>query len=167
MKANPAESYRTLKDLLGHPQFHEGVHWRRAQYPTGAIVIREGERNRELYVVLSGSLMVCTDVEVAGHVHLKSGLCELFEGEEFALSCFFGDQPHSATVKVLGACELAVVDAGGLKQFLSRHPEIGYPILYHWLECLLPRLRLDNRRISTLLGWGLKAYRIDAELERS
>ena len=30
---------------------------------------------------------------------------------------------------------------------------------------LLPRLRMDNRRIATLLGWGLKAHRIDGELK--
>jgi len=127
-------------------------------------VIREGERNHEVYVVLSGSLMVCTDVEVSGSVHLSSGLCELFDGEEFALSCFFDDQPHSASVKTLSECELAVVDAGKLKVFLNQHPDLGYQILFHWLQCLLPRLRMDNRRIATLLGWGLKAHRIDGEL---
>jgi CRP-like cAMP-binding protein len=157
--------YHTLKQLLTHPEFTEGQYWCRARYAGGELVIREGQRNHEVYVVLSGSLMVCTDVEVSDTVHLSSGLCELFDGEEFALSCFFDDQPHSATVKTLSECELAVVDAGKLKVFLNQHPDLGYQILFHWLQCLLPRLRMDNRRIATLLGWGLKAHRIDGELK--
>lgn len=156
--------YQTLKQLLDHPEFLEGRYWCRTRFAAGQLVIREGERNSEIYVVLNGSLMVCTDVMVSESLHLSSGLCELFDGEEFALSCFFDDQPHSATVKALTGCELAVVDAGRLKVFLNQHPDLGYRILFHWLHCLLPRLRMDNRRIATLLSWGLKAHRIDGEL---
>ena len=159
--------YHNLKELLAHPDFQEGLYWYRARYPGGEVIIKEGERSQGIYVVLSGSVVVCTDVEVSGSVHLKSGLCELFDGEEFAHSCFFDDKPHSATVKTLAPCELAVIDPGKLKVFLRRHTEIGYRILFHWMECLLPRLRADNRRISTLLSWGLKAYRIDADRDKA
>ena len=159
--------YHNLKDLLDHPEFQEGLYWFRARYGQGEVILQEGERSQGIYVVLAGSVMVCTDVEVSDSVRLKSGLCELFQGEEFGLSCFFDDKPHSATVKSLDSCELAVIDPGKLKVFLRRYPEIGYQVLFHWMRCLLPRLRADNRRISTLLGWGLKAYRIDADLDKT
>jgi len=157
--------YQTLKQLLDHPEFTEGHYWGRTCFDPGQVVIREGECNSEIYVVLKGSLMVCTDVEITESVHLNSGLCELFDGEEFSLSCFFDHEPHSASVKTLSECELAVLDAGRLRVFFAHHPDIGYQILNHWVQCLLPRLRRDNRRIATLLSWGLKVHHIDTELK--
>ena len=109
--------------------------------------------------------MVCTDVKVNESRHLQSGLCELFDGEEFALSCFFDDEPHSATVKALTPCDLAVINSIKLKFFLETRPDIGYRIVFHWIEQLLPRLRQDNKRIASIFSWGLKIHKIDVELE--
>jgi CRP-like cAMP-binding protein len=158
-------SYQTLKDLLGHPSFIEGEVWRNAKYDTNELVIVEGETNNEIFVVLKGSLMVCTDVRISENRTMLSGLCELFDGEEFAHSCFFDDEPHCATVKAITACELAVIDADELKLFLKAHPEIGFRILYHWIEKLLPRYRQGNKRIASLFSWGLKVHGIDEEMK--
>ncbi len=157
--------YHSLKDLLEHPGFREGEHWRRWSLGAHQIVFKEGERGSEIYVVLSGTLMVCTDVALDAAHHLQPGICELFDGEEFAQSCFFDDKPHCATVKTLTPCELAAIDAARLKDFLDQRPEIGYRILSHWIEHLIPRLRQSNKRISSLFGWGLKAHKIDADLQ--
>jgi len=156
--------FRSLKDLLSHPKFIEDEHWRRAHYVEQELIIVEGERNKDIYVVLKGSLMVCTDVKLSETRHILSGLCELFDGEEFAQSCFFDDEPHCATVKALSDSELAVIDAEKLKLFLNQHPDIGYQVLYHWVEMLLPRIRKSNQRISSLFSWGLKAHKIDEEM---
>ena len=93
---------------------------------------------------------------------MLSGLCELFDGEEFAHSCFFDDEPHCATVKTVSSCQLAVIDAAKLKQFLDLHPEIGFLLLFHWMKIILPRLRQSNKRFSSLFSWGLKAHQIDS-----
>ena len=158
------KDFRSLKDLLLHPDFLEGEHWRQAHYDAHELIIVEGEVNKDIYVVLKGSLMVCTDVKLSESRHITSGLCELFDGEEFAQSCFFDDEPHCASVKALSDSELAVIDAKKLKLFLNQHPHIGYQILYHWVEMLLPRFRKSNQRISSLFSWGLKAHKIDHEI---
>jgi len=108
---------------------------------------------------------VCTDVKIADNKSMLSGLCELFDGEEFAHSCFFDNEPHCATVKALTTCELAVIDANKLKQFLHQHTDIGFRILYHWAKMLLPRYRQGNKRIASLFSWGLKAHGIDSVME--
>jgi len=158
------EDFRSLKDLLSHPEFLEGHYWRPARYNAEDLIIVEGQVSKDIYVVLQGSLMVCTNVQLSDTRHITSGLCELFDGEEFAQSCFFDDEPHCATVKALSDCELAVIDAGKLKLFLHRNPDIGYQILFHWVEMLLPRIRKSNQRISNLFSWGLKAHKIDQEM---
>jgi len=157
-------SYNTLKGLLSYPDFLEGHYWRRQSYAENELVIKEGEVNKEIFVILSGQVVVCTDVSISDQSKMTSGLCELFDGEEFAHSCFFNNEPHSATVKTVKPSELAIVDAVKLKQFLDCHPQIGYQILHHWLEMVLPRLRQSNERFVNLFSWGLKAHKLDSDI---
>jgi CRP-like cAMP-binding protein len=156
--------YLTLKDLLGHPEFIENKNWWRKKFDTNQTVIVEGDALQLIYVILTGTLMVCTDIEITGGSRISPGLCELSEGEEFGHFCFFDDQPQCATVKATSACELAIVDADKLKIFFNDHPEIGYSVIQHWMKMLLPRLRQGNKRIASLFSWGLKAHHIDKEL---
>lgn len=155
--------YLTLKDLLGHPKFVENKNWWSQQYDTNQEIIVEGEALQQIYLILTGTLMVSTDVEVSGGSRISPGLCELSAGEEFGHFCFFDDQPQCATVKATSPCELVVVDAEKLKQFFNDHPEIGYSVIQHWMKMLLPRLRQGNKRIASLFSWGLKAHNIDKE----
>jgi CRP/FNR family transcriptional regulator, cyclic AMP receptor protein len=151
----------SLRMLLNHPEFIENECWYRKNYDKDQLVILEGETGNEIYVILNGNVSVCTQVKVSEDRHISSGLCELFDGEEFAHSCFFDDEPHSATIKTVSPCELAVIDAAKLKTFLGEHPDIGFLVLFHWMKMILPRLRQSNRRFTSLFSWGIKAHQID------
>ena len=154
----------TLKTLLEHPEFIEEECWYRKNYDSEQLVIIEGEKGNEIYVILNGKVSVCTNVQISETRNMLSGLCELFDGEEFAHSCFFDNEPHSATVKTITPCELAIIDVTKLKQFLEIHPEIGFPLLFHWIKIILPRIRQGNKRFSTLFSWGLKAHKINTSI---
>jgi Cyclic nucleotide-binding domain. len=65
-------------------------------------------------------------VRVSDDRHMQSGLCELFDGEEFAHSCFFDNEPHSATVKTVSPCQLAVIDAEKLNSFFMIIPKLDF-----------------------------------------
>ena len=158
------DKYSTLKDLLTHPQFIENNDWCKKTYVANQTVIFEGENHQQIYVVLSGTLMVSTDVEINSGGRISPGICEITEGEEFGHFCFFDELPNCATVKAISPCELAVFDAEKLRLFFNEHPEIGYSVIGHWMKNLLPRLRQGNKRIASLFSWGLKAHRIDQEL---
>ncbi len=152
----------SLKSLLEHPDFVEGEYWYKQDYDANTIVFLEGDKGKNIYVILNGSVSVCTRVELSENQQMLSGLCELFDGDEFAHSCFFDDEPHSATVKTVSPCQLAIIDAIKLKQFLDSNPELGYPLLTHWIGIILPRIRQGNKRLSSLFSWGLKAHDIDS-----
>ncbi len=159
-----SEHALSLKSLLDHPGFAEGEFWVRRSYRPEELVIIEGEKGKEIFVILEGRVTVCTNVQISSDRHMVSGLCELFDGEEFSHSCFFDDEPHCATVKATAACELAVIDAAKLQQFLRINPELGFRLLYHWFSIMLPRIRQSNKRFSNLLSWGIKAYQIDSSI---
>lgn len=154
----------SLKNLLEYPEFIEGKFWSRKRYLPEQLVIVEGEIGKEIFVILSGNVSVCTQVQIADDRHMQSGLCELFDGEEFSHSCFFDDHPHCATVKTLTHCELGVIEVDKLKQFLDDYPELGFRLLFHWMKIMLPRIRQSNKRFSSLFSWGLKAYHIDSAI---
>jgi CRP/FNR family transcriptional regulator, cyclic AMP receptor protein len=159
-----AHHYHSLKSLLNHPGFHEGENWHKKTFEAEELVILEGENGHEIYAILSGKVSVCTQVQISESRNMLSGLCELFDGEEFAHSCFFDDEPHSASVKTITSCELAVIDAAKLKIFLQDHPEIGFNLLYYWITMMLPRIRQGNKRFASLFSWGLKAHQLDVSL---
>jgi CRP/FNR family cyclic AMP-dependent transcriptional regulator len=152
----------SLKFLLEHPEFAEGEFWYRKNYDADRFVFMEGTRSKEIYVILNGKVSVCTEIKISETQHVWSGLCELLEGEEFALSCFFDNEPHCASVKTIVPCQLAIIDSVKLKLFLDAHPEIGFHLLFHWMHMLLPRLRQGNKRFSNLFSWGLKAHHMDS-----
>lgn len=152
----------SLKSLLDHPKFLEGEFWKRKQYQLEELVIVEGEIGNEIFVILSGKVSVCTNVKISGDRVMLSGLCDLFDDEEFSHSCFFDHEPHSATVKATSPCELAIINVVKLKQFLDENPELGFRLLFHWIKIILPRIRQSNKRFSTMFSWGLKAYQIDS-----
>ena len=154
----------SLINLLDHPEFIEGEFWYRKNYDADQLIFLEGETGREIYVILNGKVSVCTRVQVSEDNHILSGLCELFDGEEFAHSCFFDDEPHCATVKTASPSQLAIINVVQLKRFLIDHPDIGFPLLFNWMKIILPRLRQSNKRFSSLFSWGLKAHQIDSLL---
>lgn len=159
-----SEQALSLKLLLDYPQFSEHEFWIRKNYQPGELVIVEGEIGNEIFVILSGKVSVCTQVQISPDRQMLSGLCELFDGEEFAHACFFDSEPHSATVKVVDSCELAVVDADKLKEFLHDNPELGFRVLLHWISIILPTIRQSNKRFASLFSWGLKAHHLDSAL---
>lgn len=158
------DNYYSLKKLIDYPSFTEGDYWYKKNYDKNDLVIIEGEVGNGIYVILKGKVSVCTQVKISESRQMLSGLCELFDGEEFAHSCFFDDEPHSATVKAIEPCELAVIDPIKLKTFLNQNPDIGFSLLHHWISILLPKIRQSNKRFSSLFSWGLKAHQLDESL---
>ena len=84
MFGNKEEIYKfmpsyTLKTLLVHPAFSEGEYWSIKDYAADQIVFEEGGKGKEMYVILSGVVSVCTNVEISENRRMRSGICELFE----------------------------------------------------------------------------------------
>ena len=86
----------------------------------GQFLLREGEPNTKLYVVLSGMFNVST-VAKGKPVHLDT-VCE---GDCLGEIAIFHPANASATVTSLLAGKLWVIDAAALQEFLLAWPEDG------------------------------------------
>lgn len=143
--------------LLEHPEFKEGVCWRRQQVEANAVIFHEGEPGKEVYLIHSGRVRVVGNVDMDGLRQVHPGFSELSEGDVFGELVLFDDQPRSASVHCVMDSELIVIDGPELMSFLDRYPDIAYPIFKELIYILVGRLRQANKRIFSLFAWGLKA----------
>ena len=103
------------------------------------ILLREGANSTNMYLVLSGQLLVTkkrgTDDVVLGHIYSKELVGEL---------SFLDKEPRSATVKAVTECELMEIPQDTFEKIFTDQPR--------WLEILYltlaERLRKADARIK-------------------
>lgn len=154
----------TLEQLLTHPDCAEGVLWQRQRVKSKAMVFRQGDTGRDVYVVLSGVVQVVGAVELEGQRRINSGFFELGSGAIFGEFALFDSKPRSASVMAVNDCELAVIDGQALLNFFDNHPDIGYVVLKELIALMIERLRKTNSKLFSLFAWGLKVHDIDKHL---
>ncbi|WP_238015656.1 Crp/Fnr family transcriptional regulator [Dactylosporangium sp. AC04546] len=109
----------------------------RRQFAPGRVVLREGDRESHVELILSGFVKVTTSVE---GVETLLGIRAPGEvvGEIGALT----DQPRSATVTACGRVLAGVVTRADFEAFLRRHPDAALRVT----AAVAEQLRWANRR---------------------
>ncbi len=88
-------------------------------FPTGHVILREGETGEEFYLVKSGTVRVTTQ-QGASAVHLANLQRGGFFGEVAVLS----GQPRTATVTSLEPVECVVFDKALIDRLLTEYPKV-------------------------------------------
>ena len=104
------------------------------------VVMREGERGDELFVVLSGKLRISRGDAVL--THLGSGM----HVGEMAL---IRNAPRSATVTAEGHTELIVIKRSDFFEILRKEQSLAIKLLWQFLGVLADRLDQTNRDLSS------------------
>lgn len=155
---------QTLRKLLQHPDFQEGRNWRRSRHAANDFIFREGDPADTLYLIEAGTVRIIADLELEQGRHIHPGVCDLEPGEVFGELALFDHQARSASVMAISECELIGIDGEQLLAFLDAHPETGYAVLRELLTSLVDRLRNTNRKLFSILAWGLKAHGLEQHL---
>ena len=150
-----------LQKILESEDFPEGSAWRRRAFAAQEVIVREGEQDGHLYLVMTGELRVTGQVEIDDVPTMHPGICDLGPGDVFGELCLFDQEPRSATVEGLYPGELIEIDANRLNLWMDRHPALGLETLRKFYGELISRLRKTNQRVESLLAWGLRAHGID------
>ncbi|HKJ21772.1 MAG TPA: cyclic nucleotide-binding domain-containing protein [Gammaproteobacteria bacterium] len=153
-----------LDTLLNHHDFKEGALWQRRHYEPNTTVFSEGDRGRDVYLIVKGTVRVQGSVDLDAKRQIRPGFSDLGEGEVFGELALFDNHPRSASVSTVTACDLIAIDGDQLMQFLDTHPDLGYPLFKALILILVGRLRQADRKIFGLFAWGLKARGIDKYL---
>jgi serine/threonine protein phosphatase PrpC len=100
-------------------------------YDDGQVVIREGDKGDELFIVLSGKVNVSRGGET---------LTRLGAGEHFGEMALIRAVPRSATVTADGGAELIVIRRPDFFELLRSEHEIAVKMLWQFLGVLADRL---------------------------
>jgi CRP/FNR family cyclic AMP-dependent transcriptional regulator len=153
------------ENLFAHPEFREGIHWCRRVYAANGVIITEGERGRDVFLVRHGTVRVtgCAELEQGGTIH--PGFSDLGAGDLFGESGLLPDACRTATVSAVTDCELAVVDGEKLLAFFESHTAVGYRFMLSMYAQAASRLDQTNRQLLKVLAWGLRAHGIEEYLD--
>lgn len=117
---------------------------RRLPFRRAEVIIREGERDTRLFVVLRGT------VEVIKSYGTKQQRClgELGEGSFFGELALLDQEPRSATVVAKSDVETLCLAEFNLLEELDRHP----PLALELIRTLTQRLRSVEALLTDTLG---------------
>ena len=124
---NDREILRLLQVVEVHP------------YKDADVVIREGDRGEELFIVLTGSVRVMrNDIELA----------RLKPGDHFGEMALIRNQPRSATVLSDLDSELMVIRRTDFFDILRNEHQLAVKMLWQFLTVLADRLDDTNRELG-------------------
>lgn len=109
-------------------------------FETDQVVVREGDRGDELFLVLSGT------------VHISRGgavLSEVGPGEAFGEMALIRSMPRSATVTAVMPSELIALRRGDFFEILRKEHELAVKLLWQFLGVLADRLDQTSKDLST------------------
>lgn len=148
----PVELFSGLDDAeLGHLAQALRSH----RVPAGEVIVREGDRDRALYVLVSGQ----TRVMHAG-VHLGT----LRPGEHFGDVALIAGSTRTASVIAETECALLVLDADAFDGFAERHARLAIRLLREIVARSAVRLTRMNDALGLLLRQRGLARRIDVHV---
>jgi CRP-like cAMP-binding protein len=105
------------------------------QAPAGTILVSEGTKSSELYVIVSGRVAV----ERRGR-----RLCELGAGTHFGDMALVEDAPRSATVVALEPVDLLVIGREEMVGLMRMNPVLATKVLWTLVQSLSARLRVAS-----------------------
>jgi CRP-like cAMP-binding protein len=114
-------------------------------YQPGDVVIRQGDENDYLYLVLKGKLEVLQEVDDVDQV-----VAELEAGDSLGEVSIFDPGPASATVRAGSDSEVWLITRESLERLHSANPKVAYRLLTRITTCLSKRMRDMNDKLVDL-----------------
>ena len=108
-------------------------------YAPAEVIVREGDRGDELFIVLTGLVQVTRGDTV---------LLEVGTGEHFGEMALIRAMPRSATVTAVESSELITLHRGDFFEILRKEHELAVKLLWQFLGVLADRLDQTSRDLS-------------------
>jgi CRP/FNR family transcriptional regulator, cyclic AMP receptor protein len=108
-------------------------------YADGAVIFREGEMARCIYVLVAGTVDLVYEIQHPDGV-ITSYIGAIPAGEPFGISAFVEPYRLTATAKADGAVRAIAIDAAGLRALSEVDCHLGYAVMRQVARALAERL---------------------------
>ena len=126
----------------------------------GEVLFRSGDEGDELFVIVSGNVVVSKPV--TGRV--EQVLRHLGPGEVFGEMCVFGDERRrSATIQAETEVTVLSLHRDALNRFIESSPREAAKFLLEVIRVAFIRLRDTSDLVAEVTRWGLEATGLDVE----
>ncbi|TDU71450.1 Cyclic nucleotide-binding domain-containing protein [Prosthecobacter fusiformis] len=116
-------------------------------YQAEEVVIRQGDENDHLYLVLKGKLDVFQDID-----GMNKKVASLESGDSLGEVSVFDPGPASATVCAANETEVWLITRDSLDRLHAANPKVAYRLLSRITTCLSKRLRQMNDKVVDLVN---------------
>ena len=113
-------------------------------YPSGAVIFKEGAQGDKMYLILSGAVRIGRQVPGMG----EEALAILRAGTHFGEMALIDDFPRSADARAHEACRLFVVRKEDMEDLLFVDRDLAYDLLWSFVRTLSSRLRETNDKMT-------------------
>ncbi len=131
-------------------------------FNSGQIICEEGDPGQEMYIILSGSVLVCKQVEG----QIDTVVARFGPGDCFGEFALFDQSPRSATVQAEEVTQLLVFSRHDLELLIETAPQMAAQFMLVLMDELSERLRNTNEQLSQSIRWGLQARGYDLASEQ-
>jgi CRP-like cAMP-binding protein len=112
----------------------------------GEVIIKEGDKGDELFIVLEGKVRVSRGDQTLTH---------LGPGEHVGEMALIRSVPRSATVTAVGAAELIAIKRADFFEILRKEHEVAVKMLWQFLGVLADRLDQTNSELHQIKSESL------------
>ena len=113
-------------------------------YPSNAVIFKEGAQGDKMYLILSGAVRISRQVPGMG----EEALAVLRAGTHFGEMALMDDFPRSADARAHEACRLFVVRKEDMEDLLFVDRDLAYDLLWSFVRTLSTRLRETNDKMT-------------------
>ncbi|GIX49035.1 MAG: hypothetical protein KatS3mg131_3246 [Candidatus Tectimicrobiota bacterium] len=116
---------------------------REREAAAGEVIFRQGDRSAELYLIVSGKVLIQHESNSGTHP-----LATLTAGDFFGDMAIFEDRPRSATALAVEPCLLLMLSPERFRQIIVQEPDIAFAIF----RALSARLRRFDAEVAVTAG---------------
>lgn len=146
----------SLIRLLEEAGVKDCVPWMLKKYQANEVIVEENSPGCELFLICKGNVDVVSDLQITADYHENKGIARLSAEDFFGEIGVFSEDLRSASVIAVNECEIVIVDGTALLDFMDANPAKSYPIMRFLFETLVQRMRNNNIRANTIMGFYLR-----------
>jgi len=129
-------------------------------YSLGEVILEEGSRSKELYIITHGEVDILVDPNVVGGsdaAQRQATIATLRRGQSFGEIALVDEGQRSASVRAARMdTRLLVIPRDKLLMLCETYPQLGYRMMYNLAADLAMKVRNTDLRIRETLLYGPK-----------